>query len=280
MTPVASPSRDTERPPRVVLRRSVPYAGDLPSAAPPDLDAAQLRAVAFRGGVARVLGAPGTGKSTVAVEVAADRVRSGELTPDQCLLVAPTRVAAARLRDAVTARVGGTSTSPLARTLPSFAFGILRQAAALAGDPTPRLLSGPEQDLILRDLLAGHASGDGTDPGWPASVVPALPTRGFRTELRDLLMRAVEHDLDPESLAALGASYDRPEWVAGARVLAEYDEVTALSAPGAFDPAWILGFAADLLRSDDQALARVRETVRCVVVDDAQELTPAAVRLL
>src|SRR5580765_340716 len=280
MSSVVSRSRAAEGTPSVVLRRAVPYAADLPPASAPVLDEAQREAVAFRGGVVRVLGAPGTGKSTVAVEVVADRVARGELSPDQCLLVAPTRVAAARLRDAVTARVGGTSTTPLARTLASFAFGVLRQAAALHGDPPPRLLSGPEQDLILRDLLAGHATGEGTDPGWPESVRPALVTRGFRTELRDLLMRAVEHDLDPESLAALGLSHDRPEWVAGARVLAEYDEVTALSAPGAFDPAWVLGTTADLLQSDDEALVRVRDTVRCVVVDDAHELTPAAVRLL
>ncbi len=136
----------------------------------------------------------------------------------------------------MTARLGGTTTTPLARTHQSFGFGVLREAAALVGDPTPRLLSGPEQDVILRELLAGHASGDTAAPPWPTEVVPALGTRGFRTELRDLLMRAVELGLDPEDLAALGAEHGRPEWVAGAAVLREYDEVTALSAPGAFDP--------------------------------------------
>ena len=93
-------------------------------------------------------------------------------------------------------------------------------------------------------------------------------------------MRAVELGLDPEDLAALGAEHGRPEWVAGAAVLREYDEVTALSAPGAFDPAWVLGSAADLLATDADALDRLHERLRLVVVDDAQELTPAAVRLL
>lgn len=244
------------------------------------LDEAQRTAVEHRGGVLRVLGAPGTGKSATAVAVVAARVRAGELAADQCLLIGPTRVAAAALRDAVTAAVGGTSTTPMARTLASFAFGILRQEAALHGDPAPRLLSGPEQDIILRDLLAGHAAGEGADPGWPERVRPALGTRGFRTELRDLLMRAVEHGVGPEQLAELGRRRERPEWVAGARVLAEYDAVTALSAPGAYDPAWILGAAADLLEDDEAAMARVRDGVRLVVVDDAQELTPAAARLL
>ncbi|WP_053080131.1 ATP-dependent helicase, partial [Nostocoides japonicum] len=244
------------------------------------LDDAQRAAVIHRGGALRVLGAPGTGKSTVAVGAVVDRVRSGELAPDGCLLVGPTRVAAARLRDAVTAAVGGTTTTPLARTLSSVAFGMLRQAAALRGDPAPRLLSGPEQDVILAELVAGHAAGEGTDPGWPERVRPALATRGFRAELRDLLMRAVEQGLDPDALRALGVEHDRPTWVAGASVLAEYDAVTALSAPGAFDPAWILGAAADLLAIDEEAADRARAAIRCIVVDDAQELTPPAVRLL
>jgi superfamily I DNA/RNA helicase/RecB family exonuclease len=244
------------------------------------LDASQRAVVEYRGRVLRVLGAPGTGLSTVAVEVVAQRVESGEVTADCCLLLAPTRLAAARLRDAVTARLGGTTTTPLARTHQSLGFGILREGAALVGDPTPRLLSGPEQDVILGELLAGHAAGESAPPAWPASVHLALPTRTFRGELRDLLMRAVELGLDPEDLARLGLAGDRPEWVAAAHVLREYDEVTALSAPGAFDPAWILGAAADHLETDPEALDRLRASLRLVVVDDAQELTPAGLRLL
>ncbi|MGL5867318.1 MAG: ATP-dependent helicase, partial [Dermatophilaceae bacterium] len=243
------------------------------------LDPSQAAAVADDAPVVRVLGAPGTGKSTVAVERLVRAVAQGA-PADSCLLLAPTRMTAARLRDAVTARLGGTSTTPLARSHQSFAFGLLREAAALRGDPAPRLLGGPEQDVVLRDLLAGHASGAAPGPGWPASVALALPTRGFRAELRELLMRAVELGLGPADLTRLGERHDRPEWVAAAQVLGEYDQVTALSAAGAHDPAGILGDAADLLRADAAALRRVRTRLRLVVVDDAQELSPAARRLL
>ncbi|WP_284283521.1 hypothetical protein [Arsenicicoccus piscis] len=93
-------------------------------------------------------------------------------------------------------------------------------------------------------------------------------------------MRAVERGLEPADLARLGRVKDRPEWVGAAEVLLEYDQVTAFSRPGAYDPAWILSAAADLLLDDPDALARVREDVGLIVVDDAQELTVSAARLL
>ena len=68
--------------------------------------------------------------------------------------------------------------------------------------------------------------------------------------------------------------------MAAAQVLAEYDEVTAFSRPGSYDPAWILGAAADLLEEDEEALERLRGSLDAIVVDDAQELTSAAARLL
>ncbi|HYN29812.1 MAG TPA: ATP-dependent DNA helicase [Dermatophilaceae bacterium] len=260
----------------MLLLRRPPTA----AVAPPEPDAVQRAALRHRGGLLRVLGAPGTGKTTLAVELVADRVARDGLAPDSCLVLTGTRRSAGELRERVTTRLGHTSTEPLARTWSSFGFGLLRQAAALAGEPTPRLLSGPEQDVVLRELLSGHASGAVPGPVWPERVALALPTRSFRGELRDLLMRAVELGLEPQELAALGRDHGRTEWVAAADVLREYDEVTALSAPGAYDPAWVCGAAADLLVDDPEAAERVRRSVRVVVVDDAQELTPAAVRLV
>jgi len=277
----------------LTLRRAPSLVAQMPG-----LDEAQAAAVAHRravhrataeratatqghdAGVLRVLGAPGTGKTFTAIEIVVDRVRRDGVAPDQCLVLTASRTAAAALRDRITARIGGTTTEPMARTHQSLGFAILRQDAVLRGDPSPRLLSGPEQDLILRELLAGHASGDGKAPDWPDHVQAALATRGFRTELRDLLMRAVERGLEAGDLAALGVAHDRPVWVAAAQVLAEYDEVTAFSRPGSYDPAWILGAAADLLEEDPEARERMASALRLIVVDDAQELTSAAARLI
>ena len=231
---------------RLSLRRRV--LGQQPV---PALDSSQRAVVEHRDGPLRVIGAPGTGKTTALVEAVVARVDRDGLQAGEVLVLAPTRVAAARLRELVTARLGRTVTEPLARTPASFAFGVLRQVAVLAGEPPPRLIAGPEQDLVLRELLAGHALGEGAAPGWPPGVSAALGARGFRTELRDLLMRAVERGLDDDELARLGREHDRPDWVAAATVLGEYLGVTGLATPGAYDPASIAGTAAGELAVDD-----------------------------
>lgn len=244
-----------------------------------ELDAAQRRVLADDHPVRVVLGAAGTGKSTLAVAAVIEAIAAGA-RPDECVLLAPTRTSASWLRDQVTAQLRGTSTEPVARSHQALAFGLLRQITALQGEPAPRLLSGPEQDVILKDLLEGHRLGEVRGPDWPPHLAEALPARGFRGELRDLLMRAVEWGIDSADLRELGEAHDRPEWVAAAQFLEEYDAVTALSRPGAYDPAWISGAAADQLQRDPLALSRAHSAIRHLVIDDAQELTHASARLL
>lgn len=243
------------------------------------LDDTQRTAVRERVPVLQVIGAPGTGKTRVAVATVVDRVRRDGLSPDTALVLAPTRLAAGRLRDQITAAVGGTTTQPLARTPSAFAFSLLGDAAAADDEPAPRLLSGAEQDVVLADLLAGHRE-SGRGPAWPPGLGEALATRGFRDQLRDLLMRAVENGLGPPDLDELAREHQRPEWSAAAAVLAEYDEVTALQRPATFDPAWIATAAADRLAADPDLLGQVRRRVGLIVVDDAQELTASAARLI
>ena len=249
----------------------------------PELDADQQRVVARRQGSGPivVLGAPGTGKTTVLVETVVARVERDHVPADGVLVLAPSRTAAAALRQRITTRLDRTVREPLARTPHSYAFGLLRRSRVLDGDLPPRLISGPEQDRVLADLLAGHEEGLGRAPVWPPAISPAVRAlRGFRDELRDLLMRAVERGLAPEDLAMLGAQHDRPDWVAAAEVFAEYLDVTSLATPGAFDPAGIVDAAAGLLEAEPDLLDAERERWRLVAVEDAQELTAAAARLV
>ncbi|WP_288024476.1 ATP-dependent DNA helicase [Arthrobacter sp.] len=243
----------------------------------PALSADQLPVVELGPGSGPVLvwGAPGTGKSTVLVEAAVKRMEHDAVDPARALLLAPSRLASARLRNAFSARLHRSlSTSP-ARTWSSYAFDLLRRAKVEGRMPhiegPPRLMSGPEQDLIIKDLLAGHRLGLGTEPGWPAELADALDTRGFRQEIRQLFDRVIEYDVAPEELARLGRENDRPDWVAAASLYGEYRDVVDWGKSGSFDPAGIITAAATLLRNDADFLAQERARLQLVLVDDIQE---------
>ncbi|MCU1442210.1 MAG: ATP-dependent helicase, partial [Cryobacterium sp.] len=142
---------------------------------------------------AAVIGAPGTGKTATLVELIAERVLERGYSPSEVLVLVPTRTGATSLRDRIAVRLAVPTNGPLARTANSVAFQVVRDAAARTGSPTPTLLTGGEQDQIVSELLQGHVD-DGRGPNWPEQLGPEVRRlRGFRTELRDLMMRAVEY---------------------------------------------------------------------------------------
>jgi superfamily I DNA/RNA helicase/RecB family exonuclease len=250
----------------------------VPAAPAPVLDAEQLRVVQHDRGVLRVLAGPGTGKTTTLVEAVVQRVTERAVPIQNLLLLTFSRPAAGQLRDQVTARLGRTITEPVARTFHSYAYGLVRQAAVLAGDLPPRLLSGSEQDVTLRELLAGRLA-DGTDE-WPVALSAAVQTQAFADELRDLLMRAIERDVWPDRLAELGRQHGRREWVIAADILQEYFDVTSLQAPGAFDAAELIQRAIWELQENPAMLQAERARRRRIFVDEYQDTDPAQVELL
>lgn len=290
-TPTAPPSADG-------LRLVRPVLADVP---PPVRLGADQRAVVDRllAGTDRALlvtGAAGTGKTLLAVEAVAAALGADDdglfpdparPAPDEVLVLAAGRRAAADLRDRIGSRVRRTTGQAMVRTAASAAFAVLRARAALLGEPAPTLISGPEQDLALAELLAGHAAGEGVPLRWPAGVPDeALTLRAFRGELRDLLMRAAERGLGPDELALLGERHGRPEWTAAATLYREYLDVTTLrtgtpDAGARHDPAVVVEEAAEALGAWEQELpGRPRPRWRLVVVDDYQEATEATARLL
>ncbi|WP_426592900.1 ATP-dependent helicase [Cellulomonas sp. McL0617] len=233
-----------------------------------------------------VLGAPGTGKTTVALESVVAAVDAG-LDPHDVLVIAAGRRAAADLRDRLSARLRATSGRPLVQTAAAAAFSVLRARAALLGERPPTLVSGAEQDLMLGELLAGHAAGDGVPLAWPPQVRPdVLRLRPFRDELRDLLMRAAERGVRPADLAELGDRHGRPAWVSAARLYEEYLDIVELRTGtpdlGArLDPAVVVDEAAQaLLTWEDEVPGAVRPRWGLVVVDDHQESTSATARFV
>src|SRR6201989_2643095 len=152
--------------------------------APSTLDEAQRRVIDHKGGPLLVLAGPGTGKTTTIVAAVAERIERRGTDPSRILVLTFSRKAAGELRDRITARLGRTTSEPLARPSHSSAYALVRREFVLAGDQPPRLLSAPEQLLEIRRMLRGEiADGGGS---WPDRLRPAPATRGFAGEVREL----------------------------------------------------------------------------------------------
>ena len=246
--------------------------------------AAALRSLEDVTGQVLVLGAPGSGKSSLLTDLAVARIAAGRVEPEGLLLLGPTRAAASRLRDELTAKLDRSMSTAPARTWASYAFDLIRRARAEGRTPAitraPRLLSGAEQDLIIKELLSGHGRDGAPELDWPSSLSLALPTRGFRQEIRDLFDRVSEYGVSAEDLAAWGERFDRPDWVAASALYREYRDVLDLRSPEAFDPAGILTAAREILETDRDFLARERKRLQLILVDDYQEANPAVHALL
>lgn len=270
---------------RLVRPAAATAVAVLPDAAPGGvaLDELQARVVGHRSGPLLVVGGPGTGKTTTLVEAVAARVAEG-VDPEGVLVLTFGRRAADTLRRRIAARItsgGGPRVirEPVVRTFHGYAYGLLRSAAAARGEPAPRLLTGPEQDLVIRELLE-----DG-EIAWPAGVRPALRTRAFAEQLRDLLQRAAERGLGPHGLAERAERHDRDDWRAAAEFLAEYEQVLALRemttrSSAAYDPAELVRAAAATLRDDPERLAAERRRLHVIYVDEYADTDPAQAELL
>nr|WP_309138510.1 PD-(D/E)XK nuclease family protein [Nocardia cyriacigeorgica] len=346
--------------------------------------AADPGAVRPGNGMWQVLGGPGAGKTSLLVDVAADRIAAGA-DPESVLLLAHSKNAAAVVRDAITARlsapaesssageqkaygavvtdhddslfepppdpeapwdgeglfavdeldaalewpgvepeisplgaaprhglapeaaapvpdpetdpahflgVPGATREPLVRTIHSYAFAVLRRHAVAHGNPPPRLLTGSEQDAVLREMLRGDLMdiAEGATNLWPQRLHPALGLAGFADQLRDLMLRSTERGLGPEDLVRLGRERDKPEWVAAGSFAARYEQAMLLrwsvgvAAPEASAPALnaaeLVGAALGALATDANLLTEERDRLRYLLVDDAQHLDPQAAMLV
>ncbi|MBB5813684.1 superfamily I DNA/RNA helicase [Streptomyces collinus] len=226
-----------------------------------------------------VLAGPGTGKTTTLVESVAGRVARGG-DPERVLVLTFSRRAAVELRDRM-ARRAGAARAPQATTFHSFCYALVRahQDSALFVEPL-RLLSGPEQDVSVRDMLAGQLDLERLGLAhvrWPDELRACLTTRGFADEVRAVLARSRELGLGPDALDAFAHRTGRPDWRAAAAFLAEYLDVLDLQ--GVIDYAELVHRAVLLARRPEVA-AWLAARYDAVYVDEYQDTDPAQVRLL
>ena len=228
-------------------------------------------------------GIPGTGKTHHLTQRALRYLADGN-DPARLLILAPTRTAATRMRDTIAAASDRSLSVAPTRAWAAYAFDLLKRAQTrglLSGvEGNLKLLSGPEQDVIIGELLANHAEGIAPGPAWPDSLREALPTRGFRHEIRDFFDRMAEYDLTAEDVQALARDYNRPIWAALAQLHTEYRAVRALRAKNAYDPAVLINDACRLLLRNPEFLAEERRRYDLILIDDVQELSPSTYRLL
>lgn len=250
----------------------------LPPPPAPALDADQQAVVEHAGGPLLVLAGPGTGKTTTLVESVVHQIRGG-LDPDQVLVLTFGRKAANSLRERVSARLGRTSSAPLAFTFHSFCYALLRgEYDRPAPDPYAapvRLLSGPEQEVAVAEMLR-HSLREPT-PRWPEQLRGCLSMRGFAQEVRAVIARTRELGLDPEDLLAFAQAEGRADWAAAARFLADYLDV--LDARGAIDYTELVHRSV-LLAERPEVRDRLRQRFRAVFVDEYQDTDSAQLRLL
>ncbi|MFJ1669087.1 ATP-dependent helicase [Streptomyces bottropensis] len=246
---------------------------------PPPLDAEQRGVVDHRSGPLLVLAGPGTGKTTTLVESVTARIAGGA-DPARVLVLTFSRKAAVELRDRMALRMGA-ARAPQATTFHSFCYALIRahQDSDLFVEPL-RLLSGPEQDVAVRALLAGQPDLERLGLAhvrWPDELRACLTTRGFADEVRAVLARSRELGLAPEDLRAFAARIGRPDWLAASAFLAEYLDVLDLQ--GVLDYAELVHRAV-LLAGRPGVAERLAARYDAVYVDEYQDTDPAQVRLL
>ncbi|MGO3844609.1 PD-(D/E)XK nuclease family protein [Agrococcus casei] len=238
----------------------------------PELGSEQLRVVALAPqSRVRLLGAPGSGKTTAAVACVTQFIADGG-APDRVLLLTGSRETASRLRDRIARALAVTTPGPLARTFASLAHAIVRQRSMAEHGAPSALLGGSDEDARWREVLEiDGASADGVV--WPSHLreqVRLLPE--FRAELREFIARATERGMTPDDLLEHALNMQQPNetWQAVARIWKQFEFGLLLESG---DSARIVTTPSLLREATQIAAAGQAPEFDLLVIDDAQELT-------
>lgn len=239
---------------------------------PGDEQEAFVAATRVPGSAVLAVGGPGTGKTSALVDAVVDRVGAGARL-EQLVVLTWSRPGAQRLRRALVSRLGRSQLAPVITTVPGWCLGLQsRHGARDASGQLPRLLTGPEQELQVRELLG--AAGPGL---WPSGLRAAVGTAAFAQQVRTGLARARQHGMDPADLEAAGRLAGRPEWVGLAGFFEQYLDV--LDAEHAWDYAELV-HRSRLLLLDEQLGEELSGQLKGLYCDEFAECDPAQIGLI
>lgn len=220
-----------------------------------------------------VYGGPGTGKSTTLIESVVAQIKSG-FDPNSILILTYGRERASELRDQIVIESGASAFEPIVRTFHSLAFSIINTKKD-ESDPGYVLISGAEQDSFIRELLANPEYSPQVK--WPKALDPALTTKGFARELRDLILRASERNFTYKQLIESGRLLNEPWWEAAANFWKIYDEVLAIrygfisGSAKRIDSSSIISQAISDLNSKPDIRSSFQNKFKLIIVDEFQE---------
>lgn len=242
---------------------------------------------------ARVIGAPGSGK-TALLRSSIQRLIDAGVATEELLVLAHNRVGGIALRDDIESQLQVPLTGRLVRTAASLAFAIVSHDRLIEQDrPAPELIIGARQDQFMAETIEQLVNETGDEKGHVFGD-ELLGSERFRNELRDLWRVLDEANSDPQVLIELAAEARNGRlaslpgvnvdvvasgWELAASLISGSLRRIQEQQPDHLTASGVLREATQLLHTsggatDDYALPKL------ILVDNAQELTEGALALL
>lgn len=209
-----------------------------------------------------VLGSPLSGKTKTLIELVQSLEDAGA-KPEEILVLTASRLAANDLRDRLAAQSKKASRGPRARSISSFAFALLAK-----NNPELKLFSGASQQALIASLI-DRAISQKQNVTWGFDAT-TCQLQGFQNEVRDLLAVVVENQLGEKGLIELQKQFPKTKLQVAIDLIPGYQ--AAHLEQNALDPSELLIQALGALNN--------AEPYRFLLVDDAQDLSEAALALI
>lgn len=236
------------------------------------LDAEQQAAVEHEGGPLLVLGGPGTGKTRTLEERYLRLASRPDLAPHRILFLCTNRRYSLDAKDRLFAALDAEAVVDVpVYTWHGLCYHLVtRHYPVLGYREPPVLLTAPEQWGRVQELLKAQQPLD-----WPVWG-DRLRDLAFVDEVADFCVRVAQRMMSPEDLDQVAGH--RPEWREVARFYRVYQE--ALEREARLDYAGLIASAARMLAVDEDLRARLALRFPHVLVDEAEEMSPAQRALL